>query len=118
LKGPLPAALVLSASMPPGSTIEIVWSRSVISGETFLKVMVAVPASSALTPSTPATAGSMLNPRSLSAAFSKFLTMSSATSSLPLWNLTPFRRFSVTAVPSWEIVHLSARPGSGVSLWP
>ena len=95
----------------------IAWSRSVISGDTFLNVMTTVPASGAVTPATLATAGSMFCPRSLSAAFSKVLMTSAATRSLPLWNFTPLRRLSVTDWPSGATVQRSASPGRGLSFW-
>jgi hypothetical protein len=97
--------------------IAIAWRRSVISGETFLNWITTVLASGAVTPATLATAGSMFQPRSLSAAFSKFLTISAATRSLPLWNFTPLRRFSVTDWPSGATVQRSASPGRGLSFW-
>ena len=81
--------------MAAGSMIAIAWRRSNTSGETFLNLMRTVLASGAVTSATFATAGSMFQPRSLSAAFSKFLTTSDATRSFPLWNFTPFRSVSV-----------------------
>jgi hypothetical protein len=103
--------------MAAGSMIAMAWSRSNTSGETFLNLMPTVPASGAVTSATLATAGSMLKPRSLSAAFSKFLTTSAATSSFPLWNFTPLRSMSVTDCPSGATVHFSASPGSGLRFW-
>ncbi len=93
--------------------IAMAWRRSNTSGETFLNLMRTVPASGAVTSATLVTAGYMLMPRSLSAAFSKFFTTSAATRSFPLWNFTPFRSVRVTDWPSGATAQRSASPGRG-----
>ncbi len=76
-----------------------------------------VPASGAVTSATLVTAGSMLKPRSLSAAFSKFFTTSAEVRSLPLWNFTPFAERRVTDWPSGATTQRSASPGRGLRFW-
>ena len=70
-----------------------------------------------MTSATLVTAGNMLIPRSLSAAFSKFFTTSAEVKSFPLWNFTPFLSVRVTDWPSGATTHFSASPGRGFRVW-